>query len=271
METIIDLLKSYLPESFDIETAIKAALLLCIGTLLIGAIGRVLFGKKSVLNQSVSAAIGILFIYALTIAIYSYDIDLDYLFTPLPFITLSDDYLHIFSFAGSDYIAICGQLLNMVILAFLVNVANSLLPKGKKVLSWLIFRCLSIILAMLLHAGFSYLLSMWLPEGLLTWAPVILLGLLVLSLAVGALKFVVGAVLTTVNPVIAVIYTFFFSTVAGKQISKAVLTTLIISALVFGLNQIGCAVVYIGTAALGAYLPFLIILLVIWYIVGKLL
>ncbi len=271
METIINLLQSLVPENFDIETVLKAVLLLCVGTLLIGFVGRLIFGKKSVLNQSVSSAIGILFIYALTIAVYSYGIDLDYLISPLPFISMSGEYLHIFSFAGSDYISVCGQLLNMVILAFLVNLANSWLPKGKHILSWLIFRCLSIILAMLLHAAATYLLSMWLPEGLLTWAPVILLGLLVLMLAVGALKFVVGAVLTTVSPVIAIIYTFFFSTVIGKQISKAVLTTLIISSLVFGLNHIGCSVVYIGAAALAAYLPFLIILLVIWYVVGKLL
>ena len=270
MESILHLLESVVPDSIQIESIISI-LLLCVGLLLIGLVGRLIFGKKSVLNQSLSSAIGILFIYALTITVYSYGIDLGYLITPLPFITMNGDYLHIFSFAGADYIVICGQLLNMVIFAFLANLANSILPKGKKVFTWLILRCLSVILAMLLHSIATYFISLWLPEGLLTWAPVILLGLLVLSLAVGALKFVVGAALTAINPLIAVLYTFFFSSIIGKQISKAVLTTLMISSLAFGLHQIGYGVIYIGSAALIGYLPFLLLLLVSWYVIGKLL
>lgn len=271
MQSIINLLESVMPENLDLEMTVKALLLLCGGSLLISLIVRLIFGKKSVLNQSVSAAIGILFIYAMTIAVYSYGINLPFAISPLPFITISGQNLMIFSFTGADYIAICGQLLNMVILAFLVNLTNSWLPKGKKFFGWLIFRCLSIILAMLLHSAVNFILSMWLPDGLLTWAPVILLGLLILSLAVGALKLVVGAALTAVNPLIAVVYTFFFSTIVGKQISKAVLTTLIISVLVFGLNQIDFTVIYIGATALIGYIPLLLILLVIWYVIGKLL
>ena len=52
-----------------------------------------------------------------------------------------------------------------------------------------------------------------------------LLALLVLLLLVGALKLIVGAVLATVNPLIGAFYTFFFATLAGKALSKAILTT----------------------------------------------
>ena len=156
--------------------------------------------------------------------------------SPLPFITLDGDYLHLYSFVSSDYVVACGQLLTMIVLAFLVNLVNGWLPPGKKLIPWLFFRCLSVILAMLLHTIVSVLLNMFLPEGLLTWAPVILLGLLLLMLATGALKFLVGAVIGTVNPVIGLLYTFFFSTVIGKQLSKAILTTGLIFALVAGLN-----------------------------------
>ena len=271
MDEIVSFLKSLIPEGFDLEKFLYSALLLCAGALVLGFLGRLIFGKKSVLNQSVSSAIGILFIYALTIVLHSQGIDLKLLVSPLPFITLDGDYLHLYSFVSSDYVVACGQLLTMIVLAFLVNLVNGWLPTGKKLIPWLFFRCLSVILAMLLHTIVSVLLNMFLPEGLLTWAPVILLGLLLLMLATGALKFLVGAVIGTVNPVIGLLYTFFFSTVIGKQLSKAILTTGLIFALVAGLNYIGVTAIYIAGSALVAYIPLLIVLLALWYVIGHLL
>lgn len=271
MDEISNFLKSLIPDGFDLQKFLYAALILCVGALVIGFLGRLIFGKKSVLNQSVSSAIGILFIYALTIVLHSQGIDLKLLMSPLPFVTLEGDYLHLYSFISSDYVVACGQLLTMIVLAFLVNLVNGWLPTGKKLVPWLFFRCLSVILAMLLHTVVSVLLNMFLPEGLLTWAPVILLGLLLLMLATGALKFLVGAVIGTVNPVIGLLYTFFFSTVIGKQLSKAILTTGLIFALVAGLNYIGITAIYIASSALIAYIPLLIVLLVLWYVIGHLL
>jgi hypothetical protein len=77
--------------------------------------------------------------------------------------------------------------------------------------------------------------------------------------------------LGTVSPLVGVLYTFFFASVLGKQITKAILTTAIISAIVYGLNYFGITSVFIAAAALAAYLPLLIVLLVLWYIVGHLL
>lgn len=271
MEEFVSWLKSLVPENFDLEAFAATGIALVIGFLVIGCLGRLIFGKRSVLNQSVSSAIGILFIYALTIVIHSYGINLNFLVSPLPFITISGDYMGIFSFIGADYVTVCGQLLNMIILAFLVNLVNGWLPKGKHLLGWLFFRCLSVVLAMLLHVIVNALLTAFLPEGLLIWAPVILLGLLVISLLTGALKLLVGVVLSTVSPLVAVLYTFFFASFIGKQISKAMLTTVIISAIVYALNHFGILSIFIGTAALVAYLPLIIALLILWYVIGHLL
>ena len=271
MEEFVAWVKSLVPENFDLQTFAVTGLTLIVAFLVLGCIGRLFFGKRSVLNQSVSSAIGILFIYVLTVVIHSYGVNLNFLVAPLPFVTISGDYMSVFSFAAADYVQICGQLLNMIILAFLVNLVNGWMPKGKKLLGWLFFRCLSVVLAMLLHVIVNAILNAVLPEGLLIWAPVILLGILVISLLTGALKLVVGAALSTINPLIAVLYTFFFASFIGKQISKAMLTTAIISAMVYALNYFGILSVFIGAAALAAYLPLIIILLALWYIVGHLL
>ena len=269
MESITAFFRSLLPEGFDLPGFLIPTVVLCLGLLILGVAGRLIFGKKSVLNQSVSSVIGIIFIYAVTVVLSSLGMQLNYLISPLPFIELNGDLLYIFPILSSDYTAICQHILNMVILAFLVNLVNSWMPTGKKLFGWFVFRCLSVIIAMVLFSLANQLIHSFLPADLMKWAPVILLGILVLSLLLGALKFVVGAVLTTINPLIALFYTFFFSTILGKQVSKAILTTVIFSALVCLLNSFGVLAVSIATSALIVYIPLLLVLLALWYLIGK--
>lgn len=268
MDELLSQLQVLVPAGFDILAFLKALGILIGLFLIVAVVGRLFFGKRSVLNKSVSTAIGILFIYAITVVIHSYGIKLDFLVSPLPFISISADYLSIFSIVTADYVQICHHALKMIILVFLVNIVNGWLPEGKKFIGWLFFRCLSISIAMLLHAMVQNLLNAFLPEGLLTWAPVILLGLLIIMLAVGALKFLVGLLISTVNPLVGFLYTFFFANVIGKQLSRAMLTTLLFCGLVYALNQCGIVSIFIGSAALAAYLPLLIILLILWYLIG---
>lgn len=267
MEKIIQYFTSM---NLDLNSLWKTALVLLLGTFLISVIGRFIFGKKSALNNAVSSAIGILFIYAITIVVNSFGVAISSYLAPLPFISISGDVVHIFSFKGSAYPEICTQLLNMVILAFLVNLADGWLPKGKNLFTWLLFRILTVVIGTVLHIIAVGLLGKYLPEGIVTYAPTVLLAILVLLLLTGALKILVGAALTTVNPIIGALYTFFFATIIGKQITKAVLTTLLLSLLVLGLNYLGCTAISIATGALVAYIPFVVILVILWFIVGKL-
>ena len=264
----MDILVSYFDSmGLDFWSLAKISLILLLGTLLMSVFGRFVFGKRSALNNAVSSAIGILFIYAVTVVLKSAGAQFESYITPLPFVTISNDLLYIFSFQGSDYTVICTELLSMVILAFLVNLADGWLPKGKNILTWIIFRCLTVVLAFIMHLVVVFMFTTYLPEGIVTYAPVILLAILLLMLLTGALKVVVGALLTTVNPIIGGLYTFFFATIIGKQVTKAVLTTTILCGLVFLLNYLGCTVISVAAAAMMAYIPFVVILIVIWYIV----
>jgi len=270
MESVINFFKSIVPEGFEIDVFLKAALFLIAGIVVLGVLGRLIFGKGSVLNRSISSAISILFIYAITIVIHSLGADLEFLLSPLPFIQINGDFLRFMIYDTNAYPQICNQLLTMIILAFVANLADSWLPKGKNIFSWFFFRCLSVIIAMVLHLIANAILTAFLPEGLLTWAPVVLLGLLLLLLFVGSLKWLIGVVLSlTVNPLIGALYTFFFANVVGKQISKAVLTTAILVGIVALLHYLGIAAIYIASSALAVYIPFLAILLLLWYLAGR--
>ena len=267
MESIMNYLQSI---DLNFGLFFKAVGAIVGALLVLAVVGRFIFGKRSTLCRAVSSAIGILFIYAITIVLANAGAEFQKFLAPLPFVTYAGDSMVLFSF-DADYTVICSQVLSMIILAFLMNLADGWLPVGKKFFGWILFRCLSLVIALALHLIATFLLTTLLPEGLLTYAPVVLLGLLVLMLLTGALKFLVGLVLTTVNPLIAALYTFFFANFVGKQITKAILTTAIMAGLVFLLQKLGIVAISIASAVLVAYIPLLIALLVLWYLVGKLL
>lgn len=267
MESIVQYFASL---NLDIFAFLKGIGMLVAALLVLAIAGRFVFGKRSALILAVSSAIGILFIYAITIVLGGAGEELQRFIAPLPFITIQNDTMILFNFQA-DYTVVCSQVLSMIILSFLMNLADGWLPTGKHILSWVFFRSLGVIIALVLHLVVTGLLTNYLPEGLVTYAPVILLGILAIMLLTGALKFLVGLVLTTVNPLIAALYTFFFANVVGKQVTKAILTTAILAGLVLVLQEMGIAAISIASAALAAYIPLILLLIVLWYIVGKLL
>lgn len=272
MDKILSDLQSYIPVEIDFPMMLRFIALCAAGALVMGIFNRFVLGKRSELNHSVSSAMGILFIYAVTIVVYTFNPgNLAKFLSPLPFVSFSGDRMIVFSFGAASLPEICTQVLSMVILSFLVNLLDVFIPKGKKIIGWYLYRFLTVLMAMALHFVVSWLFNTYLPGVLVTYAPMILLGILGAMLLIGVAKVVLGLVLTVVNPIIGGIYAFFFSHAVGKQLTKAVVTTLILCAVVFLVNHFGYTVISITTAALAAYIPLILVLLVLWYLLGHVL
>ena len=270
----MDQILTYLPESIDpAQLALTAAAFMAVA-LIIGSLGRALLVQNSELTNAISSAIGILFIYVATVVVMTVGGDLEqfqpYL-SPLPFIHIDNDSLHLMVLENTDYHLVCGQILSMVILAFLVNLLDAWIPRGNGIISWFIFRCATVVLAILAHWGATELIAGVIPDVIVNNAATTLLGLLAVMLAVGCLKFLVGIAIATVNPIIAALYTFFFANAVGRQLSKAFLTTALLTALVWALNTVGMNIIPIDIAALTGYVPFLGLLAVLWYIINMIL
>ena len=260
---------SYLPADLDFIGALKFIAIFAGSMLIIGSVARMILGQQSGLNRALSSAMGILCIYAVTIVIYTFNpYDLSRFLAPLPFVAFDGDVLHIFSFSGAEFPVICSQILSMVILAFLVNLLDSILPRGQKMVTWYVLRLLTVILAMGLHYIVSWGFNMFLPGVLAAYAPTILLLLLVAMLLIGLANVILSLILTVVNPIFGAVYAFFFSNIVGKQLGKAVMTTAILCGVVYALNHFGYAAIVISAAALQAYIPLILALLVLWYITG---
>lgn len=259
---------------FNVQYFLTAGVFFIAAALLLGWIGKLIFGIKNDLGHAVSSAIGILFIYIITVVVLMAGPELNKLqafLSPLPFISIAQEQLNLFIFESATFDQICTEILSMIILSFLVNLLDSLLPKGEKLLEWFAYRVATVVIAMAAHWLVCQLLTAFLPDVVVTYAPMILLGILVVMLSVGIFKYLVGAAIATVNPIIGAIYTFFFANLVGKQITKAVLSTALLSGLIFGLNVLGITTVSIAPAALMAYFPILIILVAVWYVINRIL
>ena len=265
-------LEALIPTQPDILSSVKYLALFSAGFTLLGFLGRVFCGKRSSLNHAVSSAVGIVFIYALTAFLYTLKpLSLDEFLSPLPFVAFSGEYMRLFPLIGAHFSVICYEVLGMLILAFLMNLLGSLLPEGDSVIGWFFMRQLCVVLAMAAHLLVRWLFSTYLPDVLALYAPVIVLCVLAGFLLLGALNFILGLVLTATNPILGAIYAFFFSNLIGKQLTKAVLTTVILTVLVILLEYFGIGLILITQAALIAYIPAILVLLVIWYLVGHIL
>lgn len=264
MDTIVQYFAS---QGLDFWYILKLCGALLVATMIFTLLARLVFGRHSLMNSAISSCIGILFIYTLQIVFYSYPNPLAKYIVPLPFTTITDNSLHFFVFEGAHYTAVCSQLLSMIILAFIMNIVDRWMPKNRNIILWVVFRVLTLAIAIVIHNVVIQIFNTLMPEGIVQYAPVILLTILVVMLLTGALKLIVGALMATVNPLIAALYTFFFASFVGKQVTRAVLTTAIMAGLVALFHTFGITAISIAPAALIAYIPFALVLVAMWYVV----
>lgn len=258
---------SYLPASLGISSSIQFALMVIALTIGCGFVFRVFFGKRCSANQAVSASIGILFIYTLTVFIYSLNpLDLSKYLSPLPFAIFRTDILIILPFGGAERSLICSHILSLIILCFIIHFLDFVLPTGKSFFSWLLLRCLSIVMAIFLNLAVNLAINIFLPDVLAIHAPGILLALLGAALIIGLFNPLLCIVFTVVNPVVGLLYTFFFSNAIGKQLTKAVISATILCILFLILEYLGYTVIDISSSAVLGYLPISGILLLLWFI-----
>ena len=257
------------PSDFNIGSSIKFILVFAAVLIGVGLLAKLLFGNRSDLNHAMSSAAGILSVYVITVIVYAFQpAGLEKLLTPLPFVTFVKEYLFILPFHGTSFETLCGQILALLILSFVVNLMDSILPEGETAITWFLSRFLSVIIAMGLHLVANWAINKYLPTALVYHAPAILLVVLACCMLLGVFKLILGIFLTVVNPILGGLYTFFFSSHIGKQLTKSVLSTAIICGVFYAMDKFSFLIIGISPAALPAYLPLLPAFLIIWYLLG---
>ena len=289
IESTIETIASYIPEDVDLSGIVrnvsdlipvdlnlfvigKFLLFFAAGSLILSILGRFILGQRSSLNHSVSSVMAILFVYAFTIIIYTFKPwNLDNLLSPLPFVTFFNDYMVVMPIVGIIPTVLARELLSLIILAFLVNLLDIILPRGKTIVGWYCLRFFMVGLAMAGHLLIHWAFNTYAPTFIAQYAPLILLLILVAMMLLGFLNAVLGLILTISSPFIGAVYYFFFSNIVGKQLTKAVFTTGILCIILFTIDHAGLSFIHISMTALTAYVPVALVSLVLWYLIGFLL
>lgn len=245
--------------------------LLISGVLLLSSLTRLMFGKENQINLAITAAMEILCLYVINIVICASGLDYKLFLSPLPFVGMSEDYLYLFPLLSADMPVLYNHLLRLLIIAFLVNLIGGLIPQGQNLLAWTILRLITVAFSVAALYGADLLFGWYLPQGFGAYAPTVLVLSLAALIALGSLKLFVGAALAFLDPIIAALYTFFFSNFIGRALARAMVSCLLISGLLLLANWLGITALPIAAEALKGYIPLLAVVVVLWYFVGRLL
>jgi len=260
------------PVELDLVYIAKFLLFFSAGSLILSILGRFILGKRSSLNHSLSSVMAILFIYAVTVMVYTFKPwNLNNYLSPLPFVTLFNEYMVVMPVVGIYPTVLAREFLSLIILAFLVNLLDTFIPQGKSALGWFCLRFFTVGLSMGVYLAVHWAFHTYAPDFLVEYAPLVLLLLLVSLLLLGFLNAVLGLILTITNPFVGAVYTFFFSNIIGKQITKAFFTAGILCVILFFMDQAGLSFIHISMTALTAYIPIALISLILWFLIGHLL
>ena len=254
-----------------IPTTLESLLLLFISVIVIslglGMLFRLFFGAHCTVNRSIAGFLGVLFVYAITVTVYTLKPwNLNQYLSPLPFAIFRSDILIISFSACSTLSLLAAQLLSLIILCFIVHLLNTILPGGHSFLGWLFFRLIGLGLAIFLNLAANWALNTFLPGVIANAAPTILLGVLIVALLVSLFNPLLCILFTVANPVVGLLYTFFFSNTIGKNLTRAVLSAALTCALFYLMEYAGFSVMDITHSALLTYAPFAAVLLGIWYV-----
>ena len=265
IETFLQSANSLIPAS--LQNTIILFAVLSVFLLGAGLVLRIFFGEKCTVNRSISGFMAILFIYALTALIYSLQLqNVTQYLVPLPFAVFRNDLLIVSFSAYTTKSLMCSQLLSLIILGFIIHIMNFLLPSGQSFFPWLLMRLVGAVAAVAAFIAANWALNTFLPTAIAQSAPVILVTVLAVTLLVSLFNPLLCILFTAANPIIGLLYTFFFSNTIGKNLTRAVLSAALICVFFYAMEYFGLSAVYITKDAMLRYSPFAAAMLGVWFI-----
>lgn len=265
IQSILETTNALIPATLEKSIALSA--LLIVFVLGLGLVFRLFFGRNCAVNRGISGFLEVLFIYAATVTVYTLKPwNLTQYLAPLPFAIFRGDILIVSYSACSTIPLLCSQLLSLIILCFIVHLLNFVLPRGRSFVPWLLMRAVCVVLAVGVDLAANWALNAFLPAVIAESAPVALITVLAVTLLVSLFNPLLCILFTAANPIVGLLYTFFFSNTIGKNLTRAVLSAGMVFALFYGMDYFECIVIDITPGALLRYSPFALALLGVWYV-----
>lgn len=271
MEHLLAFFLDLFPAGFDLTAMLNIFLAVFCFAIVVGFIGR-LFKKSpgSGLAHATASAIAILFIYTFIAMLYRMDQDfIKSIIDNLPLIDFDGKNIKCFLVSGAKPTAIASEFLHAFILAFMVIFLDDLIPDAKNTLSWFILQFIIGLVATLVYCFVIHCLEAYVPGLLDSFAPVILVSILLFMLLLGFLKIVLGLLLVAVNPLLGAVFTFFSTSKLGQCLFKAAISVILMFILLMFLEHQGYTSFDIVNGSILSFTPIVILLLTLWFLLGK--
>lgn len=271
MTTVQDLLPELtaLAASVNWFEVLKIAVLVIGAVLTAGFVLKLCFGKGSSVVRALSASISIGLVYLTAVLLQVFLPQLAEHLAPLPFLLVSEADMLLLDFRLLEDGTLYTALLQLYLLACLVNCMESFLPQGKKFLSWYFLRLTVVAGSLGLYTLLFRLIETYLPQLFGDWAMYALAVTWGFILLTGILKLFLTLILAAVNPILGTVYGFFFANIFGKQLPKSILTTVLTAAIITALCHMGMSYFAFADFSLAAYGPTCVIAFVALYIFGR--
>lgn len=255
----------------DWLSTVTTAFFFVLGIVLIGSLIRACCGKNAPLTRSVSAVLSIGMVYLTAVLLFVFIPPVRASMNRLPFLTVTDQHFSLWDLVHLSDESLYPSLLKLATLAFLVNILETVLPQGKKFLTWYLYRLTTAVSSLCVYLILCVLVDRFVPELFGQWAKTIILGFWALILITWLLKILMSVILTVINPIIGGLHAFFFTNPFGLQLSKSIMTTTLSAGIICILNQKGLAQFAFSDFSLVSYGPACILVILALYFFGKLL
>lgn len=255
--------------SLDWVGLVRLTLLLGISVCILGGLLRLIFGKSSAVVKAIFSCIHIALIYLSVIGICAAAPQLRSNLPPLPFASVGSDALQLLDLTSLSAQSFFCAMLQLFILGFLTNLLEDLIPRGSKILTWYLYRFLTACGAYGLYAGICLLVQRYAPDIFGSWAGPILLTVWVLIGLLGLSKGLLTLIAGVFNPLLGLLFAFFFTNLVGKQFTKSILTCLISVGVIYGLYVSGFMGFSFSAFSGAAFTPAFFIGLCCLYLFGK--
>lgn len=247
----------------------KLGLCYAISVCILGGLLQLIFGKGSSAVKAVFSCIHIALMYLCAMVLFSLAPGIRSILSPLPFVTVHSDSIALWDITALRSAEFFPAMLQLFLLAFLVNLLEDLVPRGNQILSWYFFRLLTACSALACYCVISILINRYAPQVFGQWAAPILVASWLLIGILGLSKGLLTLIAAAFGPVLGVLFAFFFTNLVGKQFTKSILTCLLTMAVLFELSRSGFSGFVFSQLSSAAFAPTFVVSLACLYLFGK--
>ena len=183
------------------------------------------FGKKTLLNQGISSTLCIVTVYlgAILLGVFAPSLRDD---IALPFLSMNEQSAVLQDIFTMEAKSIASSLLQLMILVFLLNTADSFGAGGKDIVTWIATEALAMVIALLIYVLLITGMQAIIPWLLNRYAIVPVVLVIALSLVMICAKFLFTKVITKENSYYTSMNKFFTSNRMGTLLTTSAMSFL---------------------------------------------